>query len=246
MPSLRESQERFAAALLARGIATRAIDLYRGNIAGVQRNALAASYPVVRQLVGAAFFGAMAEDYGWTHPSTSGDLNGYGHAMAEFLERYEPARPLPYLPGVAALEWALDEAARAADAASEPEAVMDRIAVLAPDELPRAWLRPHPAVRLVEASHGVLRIWRVHQSWHEGAFEAPLEPAPEWLLVTRDANGVAAERIGAAEFTWLRAGLDGAGFAEALDAALRVDDRFPLAEMLRKRIADGTFIGVLP
>ena len=92
------------------------VAIYRNNVFGNYRKALAATFPVVRQLVGAAFFDAAVDAYVRAHPSTRGDVNRYGDDLARFLAAYEPARMLAYLPDVARLEWAIDQAAIAADA----------------------------------------------------------------------------------------------------------------------------------
>ena len=96
MSSLRELQERMAQALAGPSPASAAwpaerIAIYRRNIAANYRNALAASYPVVRRLTGAAFFGAAVDAYVVAHPSRSGDLNVYGDAFGDFLVQYAPA-----------------------------------------------------------------------------------------------------------------------------------------------------------
>jgi putative oxidoreductase len=130
MPSLVEIQRGVAAAMISGDPAALAglgivagaispaarIDIYRRNVFGNYRKALATTFPVVRQLVGAAFFNAAADTYVRAHPSTRGDVNRYGDDLAGFLATYEPARMLVYLPDIARLEWAIDQAAIAADA----------------------------------------------------------------------------------------------------------------------------------
>src|SRR4029453_7123257 len=117
MPSLSELQRRFAATVLdlAREPHAR-IAVYRHTIFANYRNALGATHRVVRELTGVPFFDAAVDAFVLAHPSTGGDLNVYGDAFASFLATYPHAAPLPYLPDVARLEWAMDEAHRAADA----------------------------------------------------------------------------------------------------------------------------------
>src|SRR5207302_1278637 len=80
------------------------------------RKVLASTFPVIKRLVGAAFFDAACEHFVRGHPSTRGDVNHYGCEFAAFLESYAPARALAYLADVARLEWAIDQANIAADA----------------------------------------------------------------------------------------------------------------------------------
>jgi hypothetical protein len=86
------------------------IAIYRRTVFANYRNALAATYPVVKRLVGAPFFNTAVDSYVHAHPSASGDLNVYGDAFGDFLAAYPHAANLPYLPDVARLEWAIDEA----------------------------------------------------------------------------------------------------------------------------------------
>src|SRR5262245_28084906 len=125
MLSLRDAQLRFATRLAAPGREPESDDarfaIYRANQRANYRNALAATYPVVKRLTGATFFDAAIDAFVAAHPPVSGDLNDYGERLGGFLGRYAPAVDLPYLPDVARLEWAIDEANRADDAARVPE-----------------------------------------------------------------------------------------------------------------------------
>ena len=116
MRSLLELQREFGDELLGAGGAPR-MAIYRGNAFGNWHGALAGAYPVVRRIVGEAFFEAMARDYARACPSASGDLNEYGSRLAQFVERHDGTRDLPYLPDVARLEWLVHRAFFAADPA---------------------------------------------------------------------------------------------------------------------------------
>ena len=103
MPSLRELQAGFADALLGddgappafatipTGRAVERMAVYRRALFANYRNALGATFPVVRQLVGAPFFDTAVDAFVRAHPSTSGDLNVYGDAFGDFLAGYPHA-----------------------------------------------------------------------------------------------------------------------------------------------------------
>ena len=123
MPSLHELQRRFSAAAVFGDPETAAtlgivagslgalarLGVYRNNILGNYRKVLAATYPVVKRLVGAAFFDTASDQFVRTHPSPRGDVNRYGAEFADFLISYPPSRELVYLPDVARLEFAIDD-----------------------------------------------------------------------------------------------------------------------------------------
>ena len=256
MPSLRELQQEFAAAVLAAdgGVAGFAVAgalggaarvaIYRRNGAGNYRNALGATYPVVRRLVGAPFFHAAVDAFVGAHPSRSGDLNVYGDAFGAFLAAYSPAAGLPYLPDVARLEWAIDEAGRAADSVRAPEATLAALAAVPPERLAAVRLALDPSCRLVTSPFPIRRIWQVNQPACTDVESVALDAGADFLLVRRDPDGIAIERIDAGVHAWLAALADGGTLGAALDAAAAVDPGFALADALRAHLAAGTLAAV--
>ena len=110
----------------SRGKPVGAIAPYRHSIRRNYRNALGATYRVVKRLVGEPFFNAAVDAYVAAHPSGCADLNVYGDRFDRFLADYPPARTLPYLPDVARLEWAIDRVHNAAETFTSPQDVLAR------------------------------------------------------------------------------------------------------------------------
>jgi hypothetical protein len=255
MPSLRDLQERFAAAVLAADgtapaladgrFGTDRIGIYRRTIRTNYRNALGATYPVVRSVVGARFFDGAVDAYVGAHPSRSGDLNEYGATFGEFLGAYEPASRLPYLPDVARLEWAIDEASRAADSSASPDDVLRALAALPPERLSALRLRMAPSCRLIASSFPVLRVWHVNQRDHVGDLRVDFDAMPDRLRVRREPFGVALERIAAGDFAWLSALSARSDLAAAVAAAQHADAKFDLGTALHRFIGDGTITGTI-
>jgi len=146
MPALRDLQQRFAAGLRGDGPAGRNLAVYRATVSANYRAAMAATYPVVRLIVGGAFFDTAVDAYTAAFPSTGGDLNVYGGRFGDWLAAYPYAVHLPYLADVARLEWAIDEAARAADCEATPARVLDALSRATPTAF-RCSTRPPPAPR---------------------------------------------------------------------------------------------------
>jgi len=245
MPSLRDLQHRFAAALAghaAEGDARLAV--YRNAVRANYRNALGATYRVVRELTGAPFFNAAVDAYARAHPSAGGDLNVYGGAFGDFLAAYPYARDLPYLPDVARLEWALDEGHRAADGDGSPERTLAELAGVPGHAVAALRFVLDPSCRLLCSANPILRIWQVHQEGHADDAHVQFDAGTDFVLVMRDASGVAAQRISAGEFAWLAALGAGDDLAAALTAALAADATFDLGTALRARIADGTLLRI--
>jgi len=233
--ALADLQRRFAERLVdADDAGDAGLAVYRTTIRSNYRNALAATYPVVRALLGVAAFGALVDAYAAARPSTSGDLNEYGEGLGDVLAASsDPADPRR-LPDLARLEWAIDEAARAADADATPAEVFAALSALAVEVRAASRFPLQPFVRLVHAQGPILETWRTHV--------APLvrEHRDEWLIVRRDGEGVRIERLATAEHAWLSALAEGATLGEALARALAVDAAFDIPSAVGARIADGT------
>ncbi|XVO88746.1 HvfC/BufC N-terminal domain-containing protein [Pseudomonas palleroniana] len=136
--------------------------VYRNNVHSSLINALVAAYPVTLQLVGEAFFRAMAGLFVQACPPTSPLISEYGSAFAAFIEDFEPAASVPYLADVARLERLRVRAYHAADATP-----MDRQAILlalqAETELGSLRLQLHPSLATLDSAYAVVGIWSAHQ-----------------------------------------------------------------------------------
>ncbi len=211
MPSLPELQADFAAALLD-GVGPPRMAVYRANVFGNWGAALGGAYPVVRRIVGAQFFDAMARDYARAHPSQSGDLHEYGAQLAGFLEAYAHTQDLPYLPDVARLEWLAHRACYAADTApfdfSRPTEV-----------------RLAPACALLESEWPLTRIWAAHQEGGEPE-SVDLGAGPDRVLVHRPGWRVEVCSLRPGDYRFLQRLGSGAGLGPALEAAAALDRSF--------------------
>lgn len=136
--------------------------VHRNNVLVSLIDALAETFPVVQQLVGEAFFRAMAAAFVRDAPPRSRVLAHYGEAFAGFVERFEPAASVPYLADVARLEMARVRAFHAADA----EPVSDEVVALALAHADRAdelRMTLHPSVSVSSSAYAVVSLWAAHQ-----------------------------------------------------------------------------------
>ena len=136
--------------------------VYRNNVVHSLVAVLADTFPVVQQLVGDEFFGAMARLYVVDHPPTSPLMHRYGAGLPGWIADFEPATALPYLSDIARLEWARLCAFHAADAAPIPVPVIGAL-TQAPERLARAALVLHPSLAVVRSAHPIVSLWAAHQ-----------------------------------------------------------------------------------
>ncbi|NJS38289.1 MAG: DUF2063 domain-containing protein [Rhodobacteraceae bacterium] len=189
--------------------APKRFSVYRNNVASSLTRALEAAFPNVRQLVGEAFFGAMAVVFLRAHPPRSRMMMLYGDDFPGFLEGFPPVAGLPYLADVARLDQAMRASYHAADAVPLAEAAFES---LLGDDIAGLRLQLAPAVRLVQSRWPVVSIWTAHA---EGG--PPPTPGAEDALISVKTATSFKEKMPQAEVLIL----DGVGHLMMLDAAWR-------------------------
>jgi hypothetical protein len=209
--------------------------IYRTNVLSKLSESLAATYPVVRRLVGDAFFEEAATRFARGHAPSSGDLNRYGGELADFLARYSHARSLPYLADVARLEWACGRAYHAADGAGFDFAALGRVPE---DKRPHVRLALHPAAALIASEHPIAAIWKANQPDRDGTPERA--KGPDFVLVHRQKLVVAVESLDASQWRFLEAVRRGETLSE-LAADPVIANRLPpeLVRWTRCGVIDG-------
>ncbi|MFP5393859.1 MAG: DUF692 family multinuclear iron-containing protein, partial [Gammaproteobacteria bacterium] len=216
---LAQLQQRFAAALFDHGADTpplkgeplsERLGLYRGNLTVTWHKTLAQAYPVVRQLVGDAFFEALTRAYGKANPSDSPDLNQFGASFAAFLAGFAPVAELPYLPDMARLEWRVHRAYYAPDADALTAAWFGQ---LDPAAFEAARVRLHPACTVFRSRWAVLPLWQAHLPQGGHAFPDEIG-APSYALVARARHEVRVFVLDEAGAAALEAAADGTTLGE--------------------------------
>jgi hypothetical protein len=222
-------ERRVAGRVLADGLGAAArLAVYRHHVFTSLTAALEATFPVVCRLVDHRFFRWLADHYVRAHPPAGPCLFEYGADFAEFVAAFPACAHLPWLGDVARLEWAMNAALHAPDAAPlEPAA----LGALAPAALARLRLRLEPSVTLLASPWPVDAIWRANQPGGDGG--ADLDSGGVRLEVHRAGDDVVYRALAPGTFA-LRAGLAaGATLEAAVEAALAADAGFDLAAELR-------------
>jgi hypothetical protein len=243
-PNLHALQADFAAALTARdpGAHPKGLDreeaarfrIYRNNYLHGLSQQLAESYPVVRRLVGDAFFFAMAREYLWERAPRTRPLALFGQELPEFLRHFPPVASLAYLPDVALLERARLEALHAADAAPLTSADLSGAG---------RWLGidrfvAHPATRIVTSDYPIVNLWRAHQPEMDPrgrSFTAVSQSA----LITRPQLRVEVRQLSPAESAFARRLLERENAHSAGERPPEANDEFVETGAFCKLLAAG-------
>jgi hypothetical protein len=248
VPALRELQRAVYRSLVAHdddadayiradGVAAAArLCIYRNTFIGTLTNALRLSYPAVHRLVGAGFFETSARTFIEGEPPRGAYLNEYGAAFPDFLARFAAATSVPYLADVARLEWAVNCALHAPDAAP-----LDVRALSAVAQANHGRIRfvPHPSLSPIQASYPADSIWRAVLERDDTALRAvDLGDAPIWLLIQRLATGIDVRRLNESAWRCTSALCAGQALGEALELASDID----VSTLLAEHLVTGRFI----
>lgn len=126
-------------------------DAYRLRII----EALANSYPKLKDLLGDDLFDATARSYINAYPSMVRNMRWVGDSMQTHLINTLPQHPIAA--EMAAFEWALGLAFDAEDA---PVLSLQDLAAIAPENWGDLHFKFHPAVQLLNPKYNVLLIWQ--------------------------------------------------------------------------------------
>ncbi len=211
--------------------------IYRNNIFLSLTGVLEAAFPTVAKLVGDENFAVLAHRFIAAHPPQRPALYAYGADFAAFLAGFAPAvEELPFLPDLARVEWAVNEAYFEADA--EP-LVAEHLAGLAPDRYAGLRFRLHPTVRLIGSD------WPVWDMWGAEALPDPRpdgkQDAAQQVLVRRPESKVDVVLLAPGDFAFLDAFARGDTLGEAAAAVAGADADFDLSTCLAGHLAGGTF-----
>ena len=203
--------------------------VYRINVHSSLINALSTAYPVTLQLVGDAFFRAMASLYVQAHPPISPLINAYGSSLAEFIQGSEPATSVPYLADIARLERLRVLAYHAADCQPlDAPAVLQALQGQA--ELGELCLQLDPSLGTLNSAYAVVAVWAAHQT--EGGV-ATLNPwHAQSALVLRQGLQVKVFAIDPGAVAFIESLTHGTPLENAVEHALAASTEFDLHQCL--------------
>ncbi len=226
----------------------RGLRAYRANAQALSASALQASYPVLQQLMGEENFQHLAQDAWQARPPERGDLAQWGGMLPAYLQQVPQLQALlrehPFLPDVARVEWALHEAATAADADLDAASFQ----WLASQDPAQLRLLLSPGCTVLPSIYPVVSLIQLHDprasALHEGARAAIAASEPQTALIWRQGLRPMLSGADAASATLVEAALQGLPLSTALDAALALSADFDFSAWLRESVQTGLLIGV--
>ena len=207
---------------LARGDCRRGLMAYQANGHVMAERSLSAAYPVLRELLGEQSLRALACALWHAQPPWRGDLAQWGGGLSGFVRDSDQLAELPYLSDVAAVEWALHQAAGAVDQSADHAS----LALLMSADPTRLALQLVPGCTVLPSLWPVVSVVGAHrdQSPSFDALRARLRArVPETAVVWRAGLQVCLREGLAHEGVFLATLQAGQSLSVALDAASLLD-----------------------
>ncbi|HMS26107.1 MAG TPA: DNA-binding domain-containing protein [Burkholderiaceae bacterium] len=222
----------------------RGLQVYHANAQVTALRNLQAAYPVIEQLVGGEAFGLLARDLWQQFPPTFGDAAQWGDGLAQLISSIAELDPEPYLPDVARIEWALHQAAAAADTELDVSSL-----VLLTTHVPDAiTLQLAPGTQILTSLFPAASIVMAH------VYDSPSfddiqtkmrAHSPESAIIWRQGYRPCVVTCSAADAVFIQNILSGSSLAQSLDAIETVDSTpaFDFNTWLTQSAQSGLLVG---
>lgn len=216
----------------------RRFDIYRNNVQQSLIEVLEASFPVIRELIGAEAFVTLANLFIRSQPPKSPYLVEYGDRFSNFIETRVELSDYPFLAEVAKVEYQLLRSTHAADEV----AINDQLVALAsdPDRLLASRFKFAAATALMPLRYAAASIWLAHQKSAPNLSGMEVNRS-ERLLISRPSFRAEIDLLDFDEFQFVAQLISGATIAKALDV---VAEGFDLTVCLHRLLIRQVLTGV--
>lgn len=134
--------------------------IYTGSVHGILTQALGATFPVCKALVGDQFFDNMCKIFIDTHPPTTSFFAEYGDKFPEFLTTFKPVKDIAYFVDVARFEWARHDVWHQQ---SSEQSDFSSLATLNEDQQDKVIFQLSKTLRLIQSDYRIDELWFAHQ-----------------------------------------------------------------------------------
>lgn len=214
------------------------LDVYRNTVRKGLIDAVLAAYPTVERVVGSEWLSAAANLFVQDHPPACASLALYGEGFADWLDAFEPAASMPYLPTLACLDRFWLESHLAADA---PIIGADALADRDAERLARLGLTLHPSARIAWFDENLPSLWLANRPEAEASGEFELRREPQGVLIVRPEGAVCIRLLDRATYVFAAACAEGASLTAAAEQVLLEEPAADLAAVVSTCLAGGLF-----
>ncbi len=213
------------------------LKVYRNNIVGSLTDLMVANFPILDRLVGRAFLELMARSFILKNPPQEGCISLYGQGFSEFIEEFEMAKALPYLPDIARYEIAVNLAYHARD---DAPLSAEALAGVVPDDLGDLKLNLRESVKLMRSRFPIIKI---QEFCAEDDPQGTLNVAEGGgaIMVYRPQLDSKTLSLAEDEYTMLLALCEGQSLGSSVESTMEAFPAFDFQGFLQKHIALETF-----
>ncbi len=215
------------------------LKVYRNNIVGGLTDTLLISFPLVKKLVGEAFFKELARAFIPQNPPNEGCLNTYGQGLNTFIKTFKPAQSLPYLSDVARFEIALTNSYYAPD---DKALTIEDLSKILPEDLSNMPLQLRKSTELLSSSYplNAIREFCLREDQNNDE-QLDLDQSGAPLMIYRPALEVLVVTLNKDEFEMLQNLENNPNLGSALEKTLEQHENFDFQGFLQKHIELETF-----
>ncbi|RJG39188.1 HvfC/BufC N-terminal domain-containing protein [Motilimonas pumila] len=208
------------------------MQIYRNNFVMSCTEALTATFKLTLIAVGQDFFDAVARAFVLAQPPRCGDIMQYGDRFAQFLATCPQLDAMPYIPGVAQLEWQIEQTAGLALRENAfPFASLSAVAASAYEQ---TYLLLRPQLQLFACDYDVETLYRMLQAGEVEEFEQ--QQACYLVLRKQRDFSVSLTPVSAALFGFLQACQQGSRLTE-------ISEQWDIASFLPQALAQDFLVG---
>lgn len=211
--------------------------IYRNNVLKSLTDVIIDVFPTVEKLTGDDFARGMARKFVKAHPPEKGNLNDYGATYPDFIDNFEPAKKLAYLPDVARMDWACHAADYAADDETlNPEALK----TVKEEDFDHLIFQFRDSVSLLESPYPLVEIREFCQN-DDPDQTLNIDQGGSKLLIYRPELKVTIVKLGSTDYNFLRLIQKGTPLTESAETISFLDKNLDLGTTLQKFFTWGIF-----
>ncbi len=215
--------------------APKRFSVYRNNVVVSLMEAMKAAYPSIATIMGEENFGKVSRNFIANHPPSSPMMQHYGREFPEFLKNFKPLQKSPFLKDVAQAEMVWLQSYHAVDETClSPEDLSN----VDPSETLNLTFEVHAAGHMVRSAFPVFDLFNARNLWPCPSIDLEQSQA---ILISRPEYECIATPLENAQAGFFQCLFDGQTLAEAIGAAMELDEAFEPAQSISIMLQTGIF-----
>ena len=217
-------------------VAPKRFSVYRNNIVSSLMEAMAETYPAIKNIVGEDNFKTLARIFISKHPPSSPMMQAYGDLFPRFLQAFKPLEHSPFLVDVALVERSWIEAYHAADCQI---LTGEQLTSIEPETLMGTRFVKHPATSIITSQYHLYDLFCLREdgSGNGGNFEK--SEAMQAVLITRPFLSVEVAKLDFANTQFFNAIVNRQTLEQCVEIAMQIDNEFDVSSAIAQSLSSG-------